>query len=66
VPPLGRIKDYAKHGHEEICLLVQVETQAALDNIEAICAIEGIDGVFIGPPTCMHRLATPARSPIPR
>jgi len=45
----GRIKDYAKRAHEELCVLVQVETQAALDNIEAICAIEGIDGVFIGP-----------------
>jgi len=45
----GRIKDYAKRAHEEICVLVQVETQAALDNIEAICAVDGVDGVFIGP-----------------
>ena len=30
-------------------MLVQVETQPALANIEAICAIEGVDGVFIGP-----------------
>lgn len=45
----GRVKDYAKRAHEEICVLVQVETQAALDNIETICAIDGVDGVFIGP-----------------
>jgi 4-hydroxy-2-oxoheptanedioate aldolase len=45
----GRVKDYAKRAHEEICVLVQVETQPALKNIEAICAIDGIDGVFIGP-----------------
>ena len=45
----GRIKDYAKRAHEEICVLVQVETQAAVDNIEAICAVDGVDGVFIGP-----------------
>src|SRR3954467_5399221 len=45
----GRVKDYAKRAHEEICVLVQVETQAALDSIEAICALDGIDGVFIGP-----------------
>jgi len=45
----GRVKDYATRAHEEICLLVQVETQAALDNIEAICAVDGVDGVFIGP-----------------
>lgn len=45
----GRIKDYARRAHEELCLLVQVETQQALDQIEAICAVEGVDGVFIGP-----------------
>ena len=45
----GRVRDYAKRAQEEICLLVQVETQQALDNIEAICAVEGVDGVFIGP-----------------
>jgi 4-hydroxy-2-oxoheptanedioate aldolase len=45
----GRIKDYARRAHDEICLLVQVETQAALDSIEAICAVDGVDGVFVGP-----------------
>ena len=45
----GRVKDYARRAQEELCLLVQVETQQALDNIEAICAVEGVDGVFIGP-----------------
>ena len=45
----GRVKDYARRAHEEICLLVQLETQRALDNLEAICAVDGVDGVFIGP-----------------
>ena len=45
----GRIKDYAKRAHEELCVLVQVETKPALDQLEAICAVEGVDGVFIGP-----------------
>lgn len=45
----GRIKDYARRAADELCLLVQVETAQALDNIEAICAVDGIDGVFIGP-----------------
>ena len=45
----GRVKEYAKRAHEELCVLVQVETQSALQNIEAICAIDGVDGVFIGP-----------------
>jgi 4-hydroxy-2-oxoheptanedioate aldolase len=45
----GRIAEYARRAHEEICLLVQVETQQALENIEAICAVDGVDGIFIGP-----------------
>ncbi len=30
-------------------MLVQAETKEALDNLDAICAVDGIDGVFIGP-----------------
>ena len=45
----GRVHCYAKKAHEEICVLVQVETREGLDNLEAICAVEGVDGVFIGP-----------------
>jgi len=45
----GRTTDYLKKADSEICLLVQVETRAALDELEAIAAVEGVDGVFIGP-----------------
>jgi 4-hydroxy-2-oxoheptanedioate aldolase len=45
----GRVKDYAKRSHEEICVLVQVETLEGIANLEAIAKVPGIDGVFIGP-----------------
>ena len=45
----GRVPDYFKHADEEICLMVQVETRAALSQIEAMAAIDGIDVIFIGP-----------------
>ena len=45
----GRHPNYAKEANAQICLLVQAETQQALDNLDAIAATEGIDGVFIGP-----------------
>ncbi|HJU21457.1 MAG TPA: aldolase/citrate lyase family protein [Casimicrobiaceae bacterium] len=45
----GRVKDYAKRAHEELCLLVQLETREALAHVETIAAIDGIDGIFIGP-----------------
>lgn len=45
----GRVKGYAKRAEEEICLLVQVETRKSLDAIEDIAAVDGVDGIFIGP-----------------
>src|SRR3972149_459460 len=45
----GRIKDYFKRVHDELCLLVQVETRKAIANLDAIAAAEGVDGIFIGP-----------------
>jgi 4-hydroxy-2-oxoheptanedioate aldolase len=45
----GRVKDYFKRVEEELCVLVQVETRLGLDNLEAIAATDGVDGVFIGP-----------------
>jgi len=45
----GRIKDYVQRVEEELCLLVQVETREGMDNLEEICAVDGVDGVFIGP-----------------
>lgn len=45
----GRVSGYATRAHEEICLLVQLETKDALQHLEAIAALDGIDGIFIGP-----------------
>ena len=45
----GRVKDYHTRCEEEICVLVQIETQQGLDNLEAIAGVDGVDGVFIGP-----------------
>lgn len=41
--------DYLDVADDEICLLVQAETVQALSNLEAICDVPGVDGVFIGP-----------------
>jgi 4-hydroxy-2-oxoheptanedioate aldolase len=45
----GRIPGYAQKAQQEICVLVQIETELGLKNLEAIAAVEGVDGVFIGP-----------------
>jgi len=45
----GRTPGYLTKANDEICVLVQVETRAALSELDAIAKVEGVDGVFIGP-----------------
>jgi 4-hydroxy-2-oxoheptanedioate aldolase len=45
----GRVKDYFAHADDETCLLLQIETRAAMAEIEKMAAIDGVDGLFIGP-----------------
>ena len=40
---------YLHEANAETCLLVQAETVEAMDNLDAIAATPGVDGVFIGP-----------------
>jgi 4-hydroxy-2-oxoheptanedioate aldolase len=40
---------YLKDANERQCLLVQVETAQALERLDEIAAVDGVDGVFIGP-----------------
>ena len=43
------IPDYLDKADEQMCLLVQIESREGLANLDAIAAVEGVDGVFIGP-----------------
>ena len=45
----GRTPGYLTKANAEICVLVQVETKAALNELETIGKTDGVDGVFIGP-----------------
>src|SRR5262245_1359795 len=45
----GRVKDYLARADEEICVIAQIETRAAVGEIERIAAMDGIDALFIGP-----------------
>jgi 4-hydroxy-2-oxoheptanedioate aldolase len=45
----ARDKSYAQHANSDMCILAQIETTVALDNLEAIAAVDGIDALFIGP-----------------
>jgi len=45
----GRNKTYLHTASDEIAVIVQIETGEALQEIEAIATVPGVDGVFIGP-----------------
>ena len=45
----GRVSDYFDRVEAETAVLVQLETRQAMDEAEAIAAVDGITGVFFGP-----------------
>lgn len=45
----NRVPAYLHEANDQVCLLVQVETRRGLENLDHIAAVEGVDGVFIGP-----------------
>jgi 2-keto-3-deoxy-L-rhamnonate aldolase RhmA len=44
-----RYKDYMARANDEIGLILQIESREALDDLDAICRVPGVDAVFIGP-----------------
>jgi 2-keto-3-deoxy-L-rhamnonate aldolase RhmA len=40
---------YFERANDEVLVLVQIETELAVENVDEVLAVEGIDGVFVGP-----------------
>lgn len=45
----GSIPGYLDNAADTISLIIQIESQEGVDNVEAIAAVDGVDGAFIGP-----------------
>jgi len=45
----NRLPAYLDEANDTMCTLVQVETRRGIEALDAICAVDGVDGVFIGP-----------------
>jgi 4-hydroxy-2-oxoheptanedioate aldolase len=45
----NQVDNYLHECQEEICVIVQIESVTALNNVAEIAAVEGVDGVFFGP-----------------
>jgi 2-dehydro-3-deoxyglucarate aldolase/4-hydroxy-2-oxoheptanedioate aldolase len=45
----GTVTNYLAGAADEICVIVQIETLAALERLPEIAAVPGVDSIFIGP-----------------
>lgn len=45
----GRHTDYLREANRQICVIVQVETVTAIQNLNDILSVPGLDAVFVGP-----------------
>jgi 4-hydroxy-2-oxoheptanedioate aldolase len=45
----NRHADYLQRADAEVCLIAQVESAAAVENLDGIARVDGVDGVFLGP-----------------
>ena len=46
---LGGGEQYPQQANDETYLVVQIETLQAVENVDAIAAVAGVDGLFVGP-----------------
>jgi 4-hydroxy-2-oxoheptanedioate aldolase len=53
--------DYARAANEIVCCLVMIETVDALENLDEILSVPGIDGVYVGPVDLSVTLGLPPR-----
>jgi 4-hydroxy-2-oxoheptanedioate aldolase len=42
-------QDYTDHANETVVTMAMIETREALDNLEEIVGVQGLDAVFVGP-----------------
>jgi len=62
----GSYGDYTQTADAQICLLVQVESRAGIAALDDILAVEGIDGVFIGPSDLSADMGFPGNADAPQ
>ena len=45
----GTLADYGSRANDAITCMIQLETPAAIEQLEAIAAVDGVDALFMGP-----------------
>ncbi|MEJ6401779.1 HpcH/HpaI aldolase family protein [Yoonia sp. 2307UL14-13] len=62
----GGIADYPTSANAQMCLLVQAESAKAVENVDEIAAVEGVDGVFVGPADLSADMGYPGQPDHPK
>jgi 4-hydroxy-2-oxoheptanedioate aldolase len=53
--------DYHLHANDGVSVFVMIETKRGLDDLEAICAVDGLDGIYVGPSDLSYALGLAPR-----
>jgi 4-hydroxy-2-oxoheptanedioate aldolase len=61
----GTLADYVAAANEETLIAIQLEERAAIDNIDELLAVEGIDVFFIGPSDLSQSMGYPGNPRAP-
>lgn len=62
----NRITDYFEDTHANICIVVQIETLKAVEAIAEIGAVDGVDGLFIGPSDLAASMGLVGKNTLPQ
>lgn len=57
----GAIEDYTDHANEEVVVIVHVEGTDAIENLDGILAVDGLDVIFLGPYDLSQSLGVPGQ-----
>lgn len=56
------VSDEQQKLNRELCLMVQVETREAVERVDELCAVPGLDAVFLGPGDLSASLGVPGET----
>ena len=58
----GPVSDEQQKLNHELCLMAQVETREAVNRVEELCRVPGLDAIFIGPADLSASLGVPGQT----
>jgi 2-keto-3-deoxy-L-rhamnonate aldolase RhmA len=62
----GTVANHFVHANTQVSVIVQIETPTALENLEAIAAVPGVDALFLGPGDLSGALGVPGQTGHPQ